>query len=297
MTQRQFNWTATNSLFSRPGLDLQFLDWQPEKECRTVYKPCNETFYFGFCLEGSWKTSPAPRGEHVIKPHSMGVSHIQDYQCVSHFQGGMRFRGLNLSASKDSLRVVLGDEVFTRFIEAVSKPDQGYILKLGAMPPSVKHIAASIFRLRQCNGLEALQREAMTIELLHAALTDCLALSTHETKLSTTDINKLELVRETILQKLEEPLTITSLASLCGLNEYKLKRSFKAYFGLPVYAFIKKNRLYEAKRMIEKDGLNVTEAAVNVGYSSFGHFSQAFQENFGCLPSELVWRKTGCQAV
>jgi AraC-like DNA-binding protein len=43
-------------------------------------------------------------------------------------------------------------------------------------------------------------------------------------------------------------------------------------------------RMERAAELLRSGNFNVTEAALEVGYSSLGHFSQAFHETFGCCP-------------
>jgi AraC-like DNA-binding protein len=48
--------------------------------------------------------------------------------------------------------------------------------------------------------------------------------------------------------------------------------------------FLRQRRLERAGELLRSGRRNVTEAALEVGYSSLSHFSQAFREHFGCCP-------------
>ncbi|WP_411036553.1 helix-turn-helix domain-containing protein [Shinella sp. BYT-45] len=60
-----------------------------------------------------------------------------------------------------------------------------------------------------------------------------------------------------------------------------------------VYAFLKEQRLLKARRVIERGELNVTPAAIAVGYSNPCHFSQLFLRRFGMQPSRALAVRAG----
>ncbi len=51
---------------------------------------------------------------------------------------------------------------------------------------------------------------------------------------------------------------------------------------LPQY--LRKTRMERAAELLRSGDFNVTEAALEVGYSSLSHFSLAFHQTFGCCP-------------
>ncbi|WP_437881418.1 helix-turn-helix transcriptional regulator [Pseudomonas sp. LRF_L74] len=102
---------------------------------------------------------------------------------------------------------------------------------------------------------------------------------------------RLQHARELLLANIAEPPTIADLARACGLNTLKLKRGFKALFGLPVYAFYQQERMRIAHDLLSRGAMSVTEVGSHIGYNNLSHFSAAFQRSHGVLPSEL--RKSG----
>jgi AraC-like DNA-binding protein len=78
-----------------------------------------------------------------------------------------------------------------------------------------------------------------------------------------------------------------SLADLCRrfyINEFKLKRNFKAMFGNTVFGYLRDVRFQRAEQLLKAEKLSVLEIANEVGYSNPSHFSRGFQERFGVLP-------------
>ncbi|MEI9962315.1 MAG: helix-turn-helix transcriptional regulator [Limisphaerales bacterium] len=53
---------------------------------------------------------------------------------------------------------------------------------------------------------------------------------------------------------------------------------------LTIPQYTRQLRMERAAEFLQSGKFNVTEAALEVGYSSLSHFSQAFHETFGCCP-------------
>ena len=54
--------------------------------------------------------------------------------------------------------------------------------------------------------------------------------------------------------------------------------------GITIAQYLRKLRMEKAAELLKSGGFNVTQAALEVGYSSPSHFSQAFHEAYGCCP-------------
>ena len=55
--------------------------------------------------------------------------------------------------------------------------------------------------------------------------------------------------------------------------------------------YLRKLRMQRAAELLESGKYNVTEAALEVGYSSLSHFSQAFCQTMGCCPTLYPLRR------
>jgi AraC-like DNA-binding protein len=85
-------------------------------------------------------------------------------------------------------------------------------------------------------------------------------------------------------EKLSEPPTLEELGRAVGCSPFHLSRTFSAATGLTIPQYTRQLRLERAAELLKSGKFNVTEAALEVGYSSLSHFSQAFHEAFGCCP-------------
>lgn len=85
---------------------------------------------------------------------------------------------------------------------------------------------------------------------------------------------------------LNPELTTESLGYELGMSHSRLYRKLKALTGLTIQEFIRSIRIKRAAQLLETGEYNVSEAAVQTGFSEMKYFRNYFKEQFGCLPSE-----------
>ena len=74
------------------------------------------------------------------------------------------------------------------------------------------------------------------------------------------------------------------LGKKIGCSHFYLSRIFSAQTGQTITQHLRQLRMEKAAELLKSREYNVTEVAIEVGYSSLSHFSAAFQETFGCCP-------------
>ena len=90
----------------------------------------------------------------------------------------------------------------------------------------------------------------------------------------------------------DEPCASHALVELskgAGLSTSRFLHLFKDVTGVPLRRYRIWNRIGAAARAIAQ-GQSLTEAAHGAGFSSSAHFSSAFRDMFGMMPSELFAR-------
>lgn len=102
------------------------------------------------------------------------------------------------------------------------------------------------------------------------------------------DRERLLFAKEYLLKSMALPPSLTDLARIAGINEFKLKRGFKEMFGDTVFGFLAKTRLALAKTALEKGQQTASEIAFELGFSSLQHFSTAFKKQFGVSPRHFA---------
>jgi AraC family transcriptional regulator len=95
---------------------------------------------------------------------------------------------------------------------------------------------------------------------------------------------RIERVIRILGQRLEEPPSLEALGREVGCSPYHLSRTFSREMGLTLPQYLRQIRMERAAELLKSGRFNVTEAALEVGYSSLSHFSHAFRETMGCCP-------------
>lgn len=158
-----------------------------------------------------------------------------------------------------------------------------------------KDILKDILKMEKSKDkLSEIYMESKILELIHITLNESCCIKTIPKKpiyLSPNDMKSLKQAKSILLDDIVNPPSLKVLARKVAINEFKLKEGFKKLFGNTVYGFLQEYRLNEAKKLLELDDINVSEAAHIVGYKSTSHFSKIFKEYFGINAIEV--RKQG----
>jgi AraC-like DNA-binding protein len=101
------------------------------------------------------------------------------------------------------------------------------------------------------------------------------------------DVEKMHLAKELLLKDMCNPPSLATLARLCGLNEFKLKKGFKEVYNDTVFGYFNAVRLEQARQLILDADKTLSEIAYETGYAHSQHFSRAFKKKFGVTPGEM----------
>ena len=87
-----------------------------------------------------------------------------------------------------------------------------------------------------------------------------------------------------------DDVSLDSLAGISGLSRSRFMHVFTESVGVPIRPYILWLRLQQASCQL-MDGVNVTTAAQNAGFSDAAHLTRTFRRMLGTTPSELALRK------
>jgi len=100
------------------------------------------------------------------------------------------------------------------------------------------------------------------------------------------DTDSIHFAKDYLLQHAAQPPSLTELAKVAGINEFKLKQGFKALYNTTVFGYLTDYKLNQARVMLS-DNLAIKEVADRLGYSSVQHFNSAFRKKFGVPPGQM----------
>lgn len=82
-------------------------------------------------------------------------------------------------------------------------------------------------------------------------------------------------------------LSIDEVASVVGISQYHLMRSFRAETGLSIHQFLTQIRLSHAKTLLAQ-GVSASQTAMSVGFYDQSHLINQFRRYFGVTPKQYV---------
>lgn len=94
--------------------------------------------------------------------------------------------------------------------------------------------------------------------------------------------------KEILLNNLQNPPSIVTLAKMVHLSEVKLKRGFKQIYKTSPYQLLVSHKMKLAKNMLESGEYNINEIALQVGYKFANNFTNAFYKEFKIRPKDIL---------
>ncbi len=280
----------------QPGLKFHIADFNPRATLKKDFEIHNACLRFTFYLEGSG---------HIERCHSSGtavtkkVSSIERSCSVSFFPewkgricfpAGHRQSHLAILITPSLLHTILRGR-FRKMpydLEAISDGCRSIdFYHSGRLSPVM---ATAVHRLLNCpytGPLGQIYQEGQAIELIAHKLAQIQTSTSTEpgsNQLRLDDIARVYRARKILIRDLENPPRLFDLARAAGTSHTQLNRGFKRIHGTTVFGYLRKMRLEKAKELLERGRMNVTEAAVAVGYNSLSSFSRAFSAQFGFKP-------------
>lgn len=89
-----------------------------------------------------------------------------------------------------------------------------------------------------------------------------------------------------IEQHFGEKITVKMLAELGYVSESGLTHKFVRELGVSPIEYLIEIRIQNAKKLLQRKNISMTEIAVECGFSSLAHFSSSFQKRLDISPSE-----------
>ena len=135
-------------------------------------------------------------------------------------------------------------------------------------------------------GKEVHYRAADTqvCRLLHLMTEQVMALSCPRED-GPTNQELIRQVHDYLLEHLQEKCTIEDLAAHFHLSPTALKQQFQKAYGTSIAAHTKHHRMEAAAHLLKTTDFSISDIARQVGYSSQSRFTEAFQQQYGQLPT------------
>ena len=97
----------------------------------------------------------------------------------------------------------------------------------------------------------------------------------------------IEAVRELIGRRLTERLLLADVAAAVNLSPFHLARLFRDHTGTTIHEYRTRQRLIAAVGRLDDPGQDLSDLAVDLGFSHHSHFTNSFRRLFGLPPATL----------
>lgn len=274
------------------GLKLMVMQTESELPLQIEGRVINPMVGFGFCLSGEF-TTVSSKTSFIVKTGDSGFfAYPKTLDFVDHVAAGRTCRVYLMLEGEMLSTLTQGDEdSFSPVLKSLDKKQPSRILhSTTALMQATLH---QILHCPYCGKAGYLFMESKAMELLSHKL-DQLHPSRicHKNALKSSDYERVCHAAEVLVNNLENPPDITTLARSVGLSRSKLHRCFRCVYGASPFEHLRIHRLQTAMLLLQAGEINVTEAALRVGYTNLSHFAKAFKVMFGVVPGEILQRST-----
>jgi len=155
-------------------------------------------------------------------------------------------------------------------------------------------------RLESSDPLEPLWADVTGLQLVADVLESAFERSgtaTRRRPATTQDhAERVEAAKLYMAARLSDPLTLDDVAAVVNSSPFNFARIFHEQTGLPIHRYLTILRLRAALERIADPGVDLTEIALDLGFSSHSHFTDMFRREFGVTPS-VVRQNSGTNAI
>jgi AraC-like DNA-binding protein len=270
--------TALTTLYRTDPLTVTDYDCDHPRGGRNV-EEASDKDEFVFVLRGIYQKRSSD-GSVILDPSQIAVFRKGQPYCITHpVEGGDRsiivqFDPADLCAALDT------------------EPDSsGTALH---RVPATFVVTAPLILLagRLCHGVRQAAQDGFRIEETAYALLDGLsdiAARMRQSPLAMRAQKPCALdVGAVVSSRFRQKLSIGGIAQMLEVSPFHLCRSFRAATGITIHHYVTILRMSEAVHRLWSYRTNLTELALDLGYSSHSHFSSTFRHFFGITPSQLM---------
>ncbi len=276
----------------RPGLLVHASDARYQRTVTTRMEK-QQSLNFSVVLGGGWRatlggTALASGGHGSEGPSATAFVLSEADLWQKHAEKGGHARMVNVMASPDWLETSIldGSDADPLSIASLARRHRWH----AHWRPSARllGLADRVLGLPIYGGaLQKLYLESRAIDIV----VESLSLLLDEGSLASkggrpTEHRRMWAVRERLDAATQEVPSLAALARDAGVSTRTLQRQFTAVHGVAIFDYLRLRRLDRARRLLEREGISIAQAAHLSGYSSAANFATAFRRRFGLSPRQ-----------
>lgn len=278
-----------------PGLTTYIIDMPPETEFSLAFESDDSPLEFGFCISGKTK-STIENMEHPDSKMAKSrcfISRIPDSKGTSSKQAGEALRAVSICLDPTLLRIFIGSNIeFVKpeFLPYLEKNSKEILYTSFDISSSMQACISNIINCRYTNPLRKIFLAGKINELVSLMIMDFVIgrAESPESVLQPCDIDNVIAARDIMLKNLDSPPSIAELAKRVCLNEFKLKKGFKEIFGTTVFGYARREKMEQARTMLDSGKYTVSQIAWGLGFTNVSHFIAVFRKHHGVNPGSYL---------
>lgn len=271
------------------GLHLCIGQTKLNQPVQTQGMTSNPLIGFGFCVDGRYDAFFSSRVPVTIKAGESGFFSFPSYTEIIENIPSNHLLRIHLFLEGEILSsFAKGDEdYFSPALKSLDKKQPSRIVH--PITTLMRAVLHQILHCPYCGKAGHFYLESKAMELLSHKLAQLHPFDgCRNFKLKRADYERIIHVAEILVNNMENPPDTMELARTVGLSRSKLQRCFYRVYGVSPFEYLRNHRLQMAMRLLQSGEINVTEAALHVGYANQSYFAKAFKTMFGVAPGALL---------
>ncbi len=281
-------WQPLDGTFFGGGVSIEWHDFRVDADmdwARSFHPGCLE-ICLNFSGSGTLEDGAAQRS---IEAGQVAIYTTHPGRPKAQRAAGSLHRFLTLEMGREFLRASFGEnlerlkEPVRRFIESKGAPPPW--LEIGPLPASLLSTRMELLQPPVPEAARGIWYRGKVLEILAQTLfaaDDPTEFFCRRQQRQNRE--RIERARYLLERDLENPPSLEMLAQEVGCSPFHLSRVFAEEAGMSIPRFLRTKRIERAAEFLKTGKMNVTEAAMAVGYSSLSAFNKAFVEQMGCCP-------------
>ena len=226
-------------------------------------------------------------------PGEVCVFRNKNYATSMNYDGDKKFQFKSLQMTTEFFETLLSHYFDSDKIEMGKSLFLTHVTKT-AITEDMYRVLSEIDGAEKYHEFKGVFVEAKLIELialvLHGIFYNKTAMIERNKTLSegaSSDISQIESLHHRIQFNPADDYKTPQLAKNLSMSESKLTRLFRSLYGTSIHQYVQDQRLEKAASLISGKSLNVSEAALQSGYTNMSWFSKEFQKKFGISPKKF----------
>lgn len=271
------------------GLKLMISQTRLNRPVQIQGMPSEPLVGFGFCVTGRFDVFFSSKSAFTVKAGESGFFSLPRHVEITEYMPSDHMLRIHLMLEGEMLSsLAKGDEDY--FLPVLKSLDKKRSTRrVHSTTALMRATLHQILHCPYCGKAGRLYLESKAMELLSHKLAQLHPFAGRPIyKLKHADYERILHAAEILVNNIENPPDTMQLSCTVGLSRSKLQRCFHRVYGVSPFEYLRNHRLQMAMRLLQSGEINVTEAALSVGYSNLSYFAKAFKIMFGVAPGELL---------